>query len=80
MGTIETVLIGGLAGWLAGKVMRGQGYGALVNILLGLVGGFVGGLAFGVLGIHTHEVLGRIACAFGGSVLVVWLARQLTSK
>jgi uncharacterized membrane protein YeaQ/YmgE (transglycosylase-associated protein family) len=80
MGTIQSVLIGGLSGWLAGKVMRGQGYGALINVLLGLVGGLIGGVAFDLLGLQIHHILGRVVCAFGGSVLVIWLARQLSSK
>ena len=43
---LYTILIGALAGWLAGKIMKGGGFGALKNILLGIVGGFVGGWLF----------------------------------
>ena len=42
MGLIWTILIGLIAGWLAGKIMRGSGYGALMDILLGIVGGLLG--------------------------------------
>ena len=51
MGIVWSLIIGGVAGWLAGTIMKGEGYGVLVNILLGIVGGLVGGLVFGLLGI-----------------------------
>lgn len=80
MNILTTILVGGVAGWLAGKVMKGEGYGVGMNILLGLLGGFVGGFAFDLIGLRTVGLVGRIVCAFAGSVLVVWLARQLSSK
>ncbi|MBK9759255.1 MAG: GlsB/YeaQ/YmgE family stress response membrane protein [Flavobacteriales bacterium] len=80
MGVITTILVGGVAGWLAGKVMKGEGYGPLMNVLLGILGGFVGEIVFDLVGLKTVGLVGRIVCAFAGSVLVVWLARQLSSK
>ena len=80
MGVITTILVGGVAGWLAGKVMKGEGYGPLMNVLLGILGGFVGGIVFDLIGLKAVGLVARIACAFAGSVLVVWLARQLSSK
>jgi|GEM_PF-1552230 len=56
MGIIWSLIIGGVTGWLAGQFMKGSGYGVLINILLGLVGGFVGNLVFGFgLGHHHHH-------------------------
>ena len=51
-GIIYALLIGAVAGWLAGKIMKGGGFGALINIILGIVGGAVGNWLFGTLGIH----------------------------
>src|SRR5262249_61597732 len=51
MGFLAWIVVGLIAGWLAGQVMRGGGYGVLVDIILGLVGGIVGGWVFGLLGI-----------------------------
>jgi uncharacterized membrane protein YeaQ/YmgE (transglycosylase-associated protein family) len=45
------IVVGLIAGWLAGQVMKGGGYGVLVEIILGILGGFLGGWLFGQLGI-----------------------------
>ncbi|WP_417953743.1 GlsB/YeaQ/YmgE family stress response membrane protein [Flagellimonas spongiicola] len=46
MGILYAILIGAAAGWLAGKIMKGGGFGALINIILGIVGGAVGNWLF----------------------------------
>ena len=51
MGLIIWIVVGLIAGWLAGQVMKGGGYGVLVDIILGILGGVVGGWVFGLLGI-----------------------------
>lgn len=50
---IGTLIIGGLAGWLTGKFTKGEGYGILMNIGLGILGGWFGGWLFGILGLGT---------------------------
>ena len=50
MGLLTWILVGLIAGWLAGQVMKGGGYGVLVDIILGIVGGVIGGWVFGALG------------------------------
>jgi len=50
---IYTVLVGLVAGWLAGQVMKGGGYGVFVDIILGILGGVIGGWVFGLLGLHA---------------------------
>ncbi|MEM9687576.1 MAG: hypothetical protein AAF934_11745 [Bacteroidota bacterium] len=42
-GLLYSLLIGAIAGWLAGKIMKGGGFGLLINIILGVIGGVVGG-------------------------------------
>lgn len=78
MGFIYWLLVGLIAGWLAGKVMKGGGYGVLVDILLGVVGGIVGGWVFGALGIWPGGgIIGSILVAFVGAVILVWISRLL---
>ena len=77
MSIIWSLIIGGVAGWLAGQFMKGRGYGLWMNILLGLVGGFVGSLVFGLLGLDATNTIGRIICATVGAVLVIVLARAV---
>ena len=58
--------------------MRGGGYGVLVDILLGLLGGLVGGWLFGVLGLWPGGgIIGSIIVSFVGAVILVWITRQV---
>jgi len=78
MGFIAWIVVGLIAGWLAGKVMKGGGYGVLVDIILGILGGFVGGWIFGLLGIWPGGgMIGSIIVAFVGAVILVWITRLL---
>src|SRR5215813_5769599 len=68
---IAWILTGLIAGWLAGKVMKGGGYGIIIDIVLGLLGGVVGGWLFGLLGIwHGGGMIPSIIVAFVGAVIL----------
>jgi uncharacterized membrane protein YeaQ/YmgE (transglycosylase-associated protein family) len=75
---IYWLVVGLIAGWLAGLVMKGGGYGIIVDILLGIVGGWLGGWLFGRLGIWpAGGMLGSIIVAFIGAVILVGITRIL---
>ena len=75
---IYWLIVGLIAGWLAGLVMRGGGYGIIVDILLGIVGGWLGGWLFGRLGIWpAGGMIGSIIVAFVGAVILVGITRIL---
>ncbi len=74
---IMSLIIGGLAGFLAGKAFKGEGYGLIWDIILGLAGGLVGGLVFGLLNIHTGGLIGQLITAFVGACILVWIARVI---
>lgn len=74
---IYFLLIGLVAGWLAGVLIRGRGYGVVVDIILGIVGAFVGGFAFGLLGISAGGTLGAIVTATIGSVLFIAIVKAI---
>jgi uncharacterized membrane protein YeaQ/YmgE (transglycosylase-associated protein family) len=75
---IYSILVGLIAGWLAGQVMKGGGYGVLMDILLGLLGGIIGGWLFGSLGIWpAGGIVGSIVVSFVGAVILVGLTRML---
>jgi uncharacterized membrane protein YeaQ/YmgE (transglycosylase-associated protein family) len=82
MGFISWIIVGLIAGWLAGLVMKGGGYGIIVDILLGIVGGWVGGWVFGVLHlpIPGGPIVGSIIVAFVGAVILVWITRLIKKK
>jgi uncharacterized membrane protein YeaQ/YmgE (transglycosylase-associated protein family) len=78
MGILAWIVVGLIAGWLAGTVMKGGGYGVLVDIVLGILGGVLGGWIFGALGIwHGGGMIGSIIVAFVGAVILVWITRLL---
>ena len=78
MGFLAWIITGLIAGWLAGKVMKGGGYGVLVDIILGLLGGVVGGRLFGIIGIWPGGGwIGAIIVAFIGAVILVWITRLI---
>ena len=78
MGFIAWIVVGLIAGWLAGQVMKGGGYGVLVDIVLGILGGIVGGWIFNALGIWPASgMLGAIIVAFVGAVILVAISRAV---
>ena len=80
-GLLAWVVVGLLAGWLAGQVMRGSGYGLIGDIVLGIVGAFIGGLVFSVLMPGSSAgLLGSIVVAFIGAVLLIGLLRLVSRR
>lgn len=73
-----TLLISGLAGWITGKLMKGQGYGFIFNIVLGIVGGWIGSWLFGMLGIYTDQkFLSTLITAVAGAAILVFVVRKI---
>ena len=71
------IAIGILAGFLAGRIMRGKGYGVLIDLVLGLLGSVVGGFVFGLLGLHGYGFVGQLVVATAGAAMLVYLVRHL---
>ena len=68
---------GALVGWLAGKIVRGSGFGVLGNIVVGIVGAVLGGYLFGYVGITAGGLLGSIIMATIGAVVLLSLIRVI---
>jgi len=68
------IVIGLIAGWLAGKIARGRGFGCIADIVLGIVGSFIGGWIFIKLNIYGGGFLYSLAAATVGAVLLVLIA------
>lgn len=71
------LIVGALAGWLAGLLTRGGGFGILGNMLVGIVGAIIGGWVFGLLGIATFGLIGVLLTALVGAVLLLFAVRVL---
>jgi len=69
------LLLGGIAGWLAGRAMRGRGYGVIIDVILGVLGGWIGGYLGRRLGVNFEGSAGYLFTAFAGAVLLVWISR-----
>ncbi len=71
------LLVGLIAGWLAGIVMKGGGYGIVGDIIVGILGSLIGGFLFGLLGLGASGILGNIIMAFVGAVVLIFIMRRL---
>jgi uncharacterized membrane protein YeaQ/YmgE (transglycosylase-associated protein family) len=77
MNLIWFLLIGLIAGWLAGKLTKGSGYGIVGDVVIGVIGAYIGGFVFGKLGIFAAGTIGTILVATTGAVLLVFVVRAL---
>jgi uncharacterized membrane protein YeaQ/YmgE (transglycosylase-associated protein family) len=77
MSFIWFILIGLVAGFLAGQVMKGGGYGVLGDIIVGILGALLGGWLFGMLGIGGGGLIGSLVVAFIGACILIWLVRLI---
>lgn len=69
------LIIGIAAGWLAGKIMRGSGFGLLGDLVIGVVGAMLGGWVFRLLGIGAGGLVGNLVVALAGALLLLYIVR-----
>jgi uncharacterized membrane protein YeaQ/YmgE (transglycosylase-associated protein family) len=80
-GILAWLIVGLIAGWLAGQFMRGGGYGLIGDIIMGIVGAFIGGLLFSfLLPGSSVGLIGSIVVAFIGAVVLIGLIRALPGR
>ena len=73
MDIIYFLLIGLVAGFLAGKIMEGKGFGLVGNIIVGAVGAVIGGFVFGLLGISGSGLIGSLVTALAGALILLYV-------
>jgi uncharacterized membrane protein YeaQ/YmgE (transglycosylase-associated protein family) len=69
------LVVGVVAGWLAGRIMKGAGFGLVGDLVVGVIGAFIGVWLFGVLGISAGGLLGLLVAAIVGSLLLLYVLR-----
>jgi uncharacterized membrane protein YeaQ/YmgE (transglycosylase-associated protein family) len=82
-GVIAWIIIGALAGWITGKLMKGSGFGFIMDMVVGLVGALVGGFLASHLGFggeSQHGLIMSIVIAVIGAVLLTWLLRLVSGN
>jgi uncharacterized membrane protein YeaQ/YmgE (transglycosylase-associated protein family) len=67
--------IGALAGWLAGKIMKRRGFGAIGNIIIGVIGAVLGGFVFSFLGLTAGGLIGSTITATVGAIILLFIIR-----
>ncbi len=78
---IVILFIGFVAGWLAGKIVRGAGFGIVGDIVIGIIGAFIGGFVLTLLGIGgSAGLIGSIVVAFIGAVILIAILRALSPR
>jgi uncharacterized membrane protein YeaQ/YmgE (transglycosylase-associated protein family) len=73
---IGALILGALTGWIASKVMNVEG-GLLRNIIIGVVGSFVGSLVFSFLGFYAHGLFAELVVGVVGACLFIWIGRKV---
>ena len=74
-GLLSLLLVGLIAGWLAGKISKGSGFGMLGNMAVGVIGALLGGLLFGLLGIAAYGFVGSLVMATVGALFLLYIVR-----
>jgi uncharacterized membrane protein YeaQ/YmgE (transglycosylase-associated protein family) len=74
------IVIGILAGWIAGKIMRGSGFGLLGDLIVGVIGSLLGSFIFGLLGLAAYGLIGRLVVSVIGAVILLWLIRLIKRR
>lgn len=67
------LIIGLAAGWIAGQVMRGRGLGLAGNLIIGVIGAYLGGFLFNLLGLTAHNIIGELIAATIGAIVLLWI-------
>lgn len=80
MDFILYILLGALAGYITGKLTKGSGFGFWINIVVGIVGGWLGGFVCGLLGIWASSLIGKLLVAVAGACLLLWLLSLINGK
>ena len=77
MGLLAALIVGGIAGWLAGVIMKGQGHGIVMTIVIGIVGVAIGGFVFSLVGVGANSLAGSIVTATVGAIILLWIVNKL---
>jgi uncharacterized membrane protein YeaQ/YmgE (transglycosylase-associated protein family) len=74
---IYFLIIGAIAGYLAGRVMTGKDFGLGMNIVIGIIGAMLGGFLFGLLGFVAYGLIAQLITAFVGAIVLLWIVSMI---
>jgi uncharacterized membrane protein YeaQ/YmgE (transglycosylase-associated protein family) len=73
MSILWFLIIGALAGWIAGELTKGDGFGLLGNIVVGVIGALIGGYVFSAIGIRTYGLIGDLIMSIIGALILLFI-------
>jgi uncharacterized membrane protein YeaQ/YmgE (transglycosylase-associated protein family) len=74
------LIIGLIAGWLAGVISKGKGFGLWGDLVTGVIGSFLGGFLFNLIGLSSYGVIGSIITSTIGAIVFLWILRMFTGS
>ena len=74
------LVIGAIAGWLAGQITKGRSYGLVNDLIVGVVGAFLGGILFSLLGLSASNLIGSLITATVGAIVFLYLLRTIGKR
>jgi len=80
MGLIGLLIVGAIASWLATTVLKKEGYGLWANLVIGILGAFIGGWLFRLIGFDAWGIVANLIVAFIGALILLWVIDFLKKK
>jgi uncharacterized membrane protein YeaQ/YmgE (transglycosylase-associated protein family) len=74
---IPFLVVGLVAGWLAGRIMKGAGFGLVGDLVVGVIGAFIGVWLFGLLGISAGGIIGLLVVSLVGALVLLYVIRMV---
>jgi uncharacterized membrane protein YeaQ/YmgE (transglycosylase-associated protein family) len=72
---VWVILLGIAAGWIAGQITKGSGFGLVGDLVVGVIGSLLGSFLFGLVGLGAYGLLGRLLISVVGAIVLLWLIR-----
>lgn len=72
-----TIIVGLIAGYLAGIIWKGRGFGLIGNLVVGVAGSFIGGFLLRLIGFSIHGIIAQIIAALIGAIILLWIINKI---
>ena len=80
MSLVIFLLVGLAAGWIAGNIMKGRGFGIVGNMVVGVIGAVLGGVLFSIIGLSSTNIIGSLVTAVVGAVVLLFAISFIKKK
>lgn len=77
MGIVVLIIVGLAAGYLAGIIWKGRGFGLIGNLIVGIAGSFIGSFLLKTIGFSIHGLIAQIVAALIGAIILLWIINKI---